>query len=81
MTALEPHFTPAALAERWNVSVSYVRQRFAREPGVLRCGRALRIPQSVAERVYRGMLTQPAKLSKMRARRDRDGRIVLVPAA
>jgi AraC-like DNA-binding protein len=79
---LEQHLTPAQIAQAWGVSLSYVRARFRREAGVLKCGRALRIPQSVAERVYRSTLVQPAtKAVKTRARRDRAGRIVLVPAA
>ena len=58
----EKHFTPAELAERWNLSHDTIRRMFENEPGVLifenaerspsRRRRTLRIPESVAERVY-----------------------------
>lgn len=59
----EKHYTVAALARQWGYSRSTVRDWFADEPGVLRVARSgrsrkrdyvsLRIPASVAERVYR----------------------------
>jgi hypothetical protein len=58
----ERHFSPAELAELWSLSEDTVRRIFEREPDVLifqnperntaRRRRTLRIPQSVAERVY-----------------------------
>jgi hypothetical protein len=53
MNILEPHFTPHQLAKAWRVSVEYIRRRFRFEPGTVMFGRTVRIPQSVAERVYR----------------------------
>ena len=59
----ERHFSPAELAEQWNLSEDTVRRIFEREPDVLifenserassRRRRTMRIPESVAERVYR----------------------------
>jgi len=59
----EHHYSPAEIAERWALSVDSIRRMFESEPGVLifenperaseRRRRTLRIPQSVAERVYR----------------------------
>lgn len=56
------HFTPAELAEMWGVSPETIRVLFREEPGVLKIGpngtkfkrgyKTLRIPQSIAERVY-----------------------------
>ena len=57
--ATEQHFRPAQLAKLWGCGEETVRKMFDREPGVLRLGergalrRAMRIPQSVAERVHR----------------------------
>jgi hypothetical protein len=58
----EKHYSPAELAELWNLSADTVRRMFKGEPGVLifenpersssRRFRTLRIPASVAERVY-----------------------------
>jgi hypothetical protein len=58
----ERHYSPAELGELWNLSADTVRRMFEREPGVLvfenpvrsssRRFRTLRIPESVAERVY-----------------------------
>ena len=61
---MEQHFTPAELADRWNLSADVIRALFEREPGVLMIGdqvsshskrryRTMRIPGSVAERVHR----------------------------
>jgi hypothetical protein len=57
------HYSPDELAECWNLSTDSVRRLFENEPGVLvfenpergssRRRRTLRIPESVAERVYR----------------------------
>ena len=62
-TITEKHFTPAELAEAWNLSVETIRNLFRDEPGVLKIGKTtsrykrgyitLRIPQKVAERVHR----------------------------
>jgi hypothetical protein len=58
----ERHYSPAELGESWNLSADTVRRMFENEPGVLvfenpvrsssRRSRTLRIPASVAERVY-----------------------------
>jgi hypothetical protein len=58
----EKHFSPDQLAEMWGVSVDSIRRIFREEPGVLKMGEkapnhkrqylTLRIPESVAERVY-----------------------------
>lgn len=61
---LEPHYSPAQVAEAWGVSTDTVRRMFQDEPGVLvieptplrysrRRYRTLRIPASVADRVHR----------------------------
>jgi transcriptional regulator GlxA family with amidase domain len=61
-TVSEHHFSVADLAEAWNLSQDTIRRLFADEPGVLnlakpskrkRIYRSIRIPQHVAERVYR----------------------------
>jgi hypothetical protein len=61
----ERHYSVAELAELWNLSPNKVREMFQGESGVLAIGECrskfgrhryrvtLRIPQSVAERVYR----------------------------
>jgi len=60
---LDPHFSPQFYAELWGVSVSTVIRWFQDEPGVLKLSEPsnngkrtrveLRIPYSVAMRVYR----------------------------
>lgn len=62
--ALEKHYTPAQIAEMWNLDVNTVRNWFKDEPGVIRFGTSmsrpgkkraylsLRIPESVALRVH-----------------------------
>lgn len=69
----ERHFSPAELAAQWNLSEDTVRRIFEREPDVLifenpergssRRRRTLRIPQSVAERVYRRLSTRDSELT------------------
>lgn len=62
-TAFERHFTPKQLAELWLLHESTIRRLFLDEPGVLKYGNSysrsgrreyitLRIPESVARRVY-----------------------------
>ena len=62
-TTFERHFTPHELAELWKFDESTIRRMFIDEPGVLVYGRerrrdgrrdyvTLRIPESVATRVY-----------------------------
>ena len=61
-TALEQHFTVSELSARWNVSMPTVRRWFQDRPDVLQFGvshrakkrgyMSIRIPESVAERVY-----------------------------
>ena len=59
----ERHFTPQELAELWGFEQTTIRRMFCDEPGVLKIGRqvgrngkrphvSLRIPASVAKRVY-----------------------------
>ena len=66
----ERHLTVEDVAGLWNLSPDSVRRLFEREPGVLvlvsprefgskRRYRTLRIPESVAERVYRRMVNPP----------------------
>jgi hypothetical protein len=65
-TALEKHFSPAELGERWGLSAGTIRTLFDKEPGVLcidrpeRCHkrgyRSLRIPASVAEKVHQRLV-------------------------
>jgi hypothetical protein len=66
----ERHLTVEDVAGLWNLSHDSVRRLFEREPGVLvivsprgfgskRRYRTLRIPESVAARVYRRMLNPP----------------------
>ena len=62
---LEKHYTVAELAKAWHVSPHTIRPWFLDEPGVIHYGseklkrgrkrafRSLRIPASVAEKVYR----------------------------
>ncbi|MDA2914395.1 hypothetical protein MYX77_10675 [Acidobacteriia bacterium AH_259_A11_L15] len=62
----ERHYTVDEIAEAWKLSRDKVRRLFENEPGVLvlenrgafskRRYRTLRIPESVAERVYRRLL-------------------------
>ncbi len=63
VSVVERHFTPKELAEAWQLDEATVRRLFIDIPGVLKIGRAtaragkrsyvtLRIPQTVAERVY-----------------------------
>jgi hypothetical protein len=66
----ERHFSPAELAELWNLSEDTIRRAFESEPDVLifenpsrnpnRRRRTLRIPEGVAERVYRRLSTRGA---------------------
>lgn len=61
----EPHFTPEELATSRKVHPNTIRKIFVDEPGVLRLGHpasrkrrqyfTLRIPASVAERVFKRM--------------------------
>ena len=66
VTVLERHFTVGDLAQMWKIDQSTVRRIFDREPGVLcittgernkRRYETRRIPESVAERVYRRLLS------------------------
>jgi hypothetical protein len=61
-SALERCYSPEQIAELWSLSADSVRRIFGNEPGVLaiersriygkRRYRTLRIPESVAQRVY-----------------------------
>ena len=64
---MEPHFTLGELALHWHMSVRSLRDWFVDEPGVIKFGApklakgkkrtyvSLRVPESVAWRVYRRM--------------------------
>lgn len=63
----ERHYTIAELAKMWNFSTEFVRQIVRGEPGVTEWVRqqpgrrrysVLRVPQSVAQRLYRRALTR-----------------------
>lgn len=63
----ERHYTIKELASMWRLSGEFVRQLVQHEPGVTewvrqkagrRRYRVLRVPQTVAERVYRRALTK-----------------------
>lgn len=77
--AIEPfaerHFTINELAAKWSLSGEFVRQLVQHEPGVTewvrqqtgrRGYRVLRIPQSVAERVYRRALSKARGVCRRR---------------
>jgi hypothetical protein len=63
----ERHYSPAELGQLWGLSAETIIRMFEREPGVLiyenpekvseRRRRTMRIPESVAERVYRRLST------------------------
>lgn len=67
---LERHYTLSELAKAWHMSRTTLRAWFENEPGVIRYGSAklkkgrqrthvsLRIPESVARRVYRARTGQ-----------------------
>ena len=67
-TMLERHYKPPELAEHWGFSVDTVRSWFENEPGVLieehpermhkRGYKSMRIPVSVAARVYERHLSR-----------------------
>ena len=68
----EHHFTVAELSEQWNLSREAIRKMFENEPGVAvfyypkpnkRKYRILRIPESVAKRVYQRSLVLMKPLS------------------
>ena len=68
---LERHYTLAELAKLWHLSPHTLRAWFIEEPGVIRNGVPklirgrqkvyilLRVPESVARRVYRRRTNQP----------------------
>ena len=64
VAAFERHYKPSELAKLWSVGESTIMRMFRDEPGVLRLGergalrRAVRIPQSVAERKHREMVSK-----------------------
>ena len=70
----ERHFSVKELAAMWALSSAAIRRLFRNEPGVLRFGRqkqghqrdyvTLRIPESIAERVYRRCM-RPGLVSQL----------------
>jgi hypothetical protein len=66
----EQHYTVKELASRWRLSAEFVRQLVVEEDGVTewvrqapgkRRYRVLRVPRSVAERIYRKALRRHGK--------------------
>ena len=65
---MERHFTVQELAEMWGFSQDFINGRFRDEPGVIytqkkanakgRGRGVLRVPQSIAARVYSGMAVE-----------------------
>lgn len=61
----EHHYSPSEVAALWNLNVETIRRIFQDEPGVVvlqapskkgrRPYKTIRIPQSVLERVHRGL--------------------------
>lgn len=74
VTFTEPHYTAKELGAKWHLSAVAIRRAFRNEPGVLRYGRpkkghqrdyvSIRIPHSVAERVYRRLTIPDAQNRK-----------------
>jgi hypothetical protein len=70
----ERHFSPQDLAELWRLDADTIRRLFEKEPGVLivepgaknrgRRYRTMRIPESVALRVYRRSTNAVAMLNR-----------------
>ena len=68
----EKHYSVKELSELWSLSERTIRRMFLQEPGVLewgtsetrtkRCYKTIRIPQSVAQRVYRKL--EKSKLTR-----------------
>jgi len=65
----EKHYTVKELAEKWGLSEDTIRRLFRNEPGVVRIGTrkrgtrrfiTVRIPESVALRVYRRLTNERA---------------------
>lgn len=65
---MERHFTVPELAEMWGFSYDFIRDRVRDEPGVIstrqKNGRkkrgysCIRVPQSIAEKVYGAMVNR-----------------------
>lgn len=74
----EPHYTVKELAGKWHLSPVAIRRLFRNEPGILRYGRpkkghrrdyvTVRIPHSVAERVYRRLVVPEGQRTKENAK-------------
>ena len=70
----ERHYSVQELAAMWRLSPTAIRRLFTNEPGVLRYSKlktghqrdyvTIRIPQSVAERVYRRCLVPESRSLK-----------------
>jgi hypothetical protein len=68
--ALERHYTPQEIAEKWNLSLNAIRDMFRHEPGVMKFGNpvsrpgkkrayaTIRVPESVMHRVHARMSVQ-----------------------
>lgn len=79
----EPHYTVGELAAMWNLSAEFVRQIVQHEPGVSewvrqnpgrRRYRVLRVPESVAERIYRRALAK-ARDEALRGKHEKPERL------
>jgi len=74
VTFAERHYSVKELASMWHLSPAAIRRLFRNEPGVLRYGRSkkghqrdyvsIRIPHSVAQRVYRRCLVPDSRSLK-----------------
>jgi hypothetical protein len=81
---LERHYSLQDLADHWRVSTTTIHRLFLREAGIVHIFSMLRIPHSVAERVYRqaGQAAADGRIrrQKFKARHDRKtGRVILEP--
>ena len=71
----EQHFTVYEIAESWGLSTTQIIRIFENEPGVVifrappkkykRAYRTLRIPKSVAQRVYQKCIVQPGEKERV----------------
>lgn len=72
---LEQHYTPGQLGKRWGLSDDFVRQLFRGEEGVIEVDRpekmhkrgytSLRIPESVAQRVYARLVSKRRSITSI----------------
>ncbi len=72
-SALEKHHTLADVARAWNIGYTTVWRRFHDEPGLLRTGGVIRVPESKLAEMYERLTAAPARrvLRRQRQRRER----------